>query len=257
MYASLPRPTIFAHRGSSAHAPENTLAAFETAIRQGADGIELDARLTVDEQVVVIHDPTVDRTTGASGVVRQMSLVELKKLDAGSHFDYGFRGEHIPSLDEVFETVGHRIFINVELVNYNSPLDNLPEAIARIVLRHKLEKRLLFSSFNPIALIRIKRLLSKTPVGLLALPGRSGAWSRSWLGKLVGYQSLHPEASDLSKELIEKIHQWNCRVHVFTVNSEQQMRQFFAWGVDGIITDDPVLARQVLAENRQSSDPST
>jgi glycerophosphoryl diester phosphodiesterase len=257
MYASLPRPTIFAHRGSSAHAPENTLAAFEMAIRQGAEGIELDAKLTADDQVVVIHDPTVNRTTGVNGVVRQMNLAELKKLDAGSHFDYGFRGEHIPSLDEVFETVGHRIFINVELTNYTSPLDNLPEAIARIVLRHKLEKRILFSSFNPIALIKIKRLLPKTPIGLLALPGKSGAWSRSWPGRLIGYQALHPEASDLSEGLIKKIHQWDCRVHVYTVNSEQQMRQFFAWGVDGLITDDPVLARQALAENRQSSDPPT
>jgi glycerophosphoryl diester phosphodiesterase len=256
MYANLPRPMIFAHRGSSAYAPENTLTAFETAIRQGADGIELDAKLTADGQVVVIHDPTIDRTTGVNGVVRQMNLAELKKLDAGSHFDYGFRGESIPSLEEVFETVGHRIFINVELTNYTSPLDNLPEAVAHIVLRHKLEKRILFSSFNPLALIRIKHLVPKTPVGLLALPGKNGAWSRSWPGRLVGYQALHPDASDLTEVLIKKIHQWNCRVHVYTVNSEHQMRQFFIWGVDGIFTDDPVLARQVLAENRQSSDPS-
>lgn len=256
MYANLPRPTIYAHRGSSANAPENTLAAFELAIRQGADGIELDAKLTADGQVVVIHDPTTNRTTGVNGVVAQMNLAELKKLDAGSHFDYGFRGEHIPTLDEVFETVGHRIFINVELTNYTSPLDGLPDAVADIVLRHKLEKRILFSSFNPVALIRIKRRLSKTPVGLLALPGKSGAWSRSWLGRLVGYQALHPETSDLSEDLIKKIHQWNCRVHVYTVNAEQQMRQFFDWRVDGIFTDDPALAKQVLAENRQSTDPS-
>ena len=257
MYASLSRPTIFAHRGSSAHAPENTLAAFELAIRQGADGIELDAKLTADRQVVVIHDPTVNRTTGADGVVRQMSLAEIKKLDAGSHFDYGFRGEPIPTLDEVFESVGHRIFVNVELTNYASMLNDLSDHVAQIVKRHKLENRVLFSSFNPIALIRIRLLLPKTPIGLLALPGKSGAWARSWTGKLVGYQALHPEASDLTETLIQKNHQRNCRVHVYTVNSEQQMRQFFTWGVDGIITDDPVLAKQVLTGNRQSSNPST
>ncbi len=254
MFTNLPRPTIFAHRGSSAYAPENTLAAFEMAIRQGADAIELDAKLTADGQVVVIHDPTVNRTTGVNGVVRQMSLAELQKLDAGSHFDFGFRSQQIPTLDEVFETVGHRIFINVELTNYTSPLDNLAETIAHIVLRHKLDKRILFSSFNPLALIRIKRLLKKSPVGLLALPGKSGTWARSWPGRLVGYQAMHLEASDLTEELIRKIHQRNCRVHVYTVNAEQQMRQFFAWGVDGIFTDDPILAKQVLAENRQSSD---
>ena len=161
MYANLPRPTIFAHRGSSAHAPENTLAAFELAIRQGADGIELDAKLTADHQVVVIHDSTVNRTTGANGIVRRMNLAEIKKLDAGSHFDYGFRGETIPTLDEVFETVGHRIFINVELTNYASPFDDLPDQVARVVKRHKQENRILFSSFNPLALLRVKYLLPK------------------------------------------------------------------------------------------------
>jgi glycerophosphoryl diester phosphodiesterase len=256
MYANLPRPTIFAHRGSSAHAPENTLAAFELAIRQGADAIELDAKLTADGQVVVIHDPTVNRTTGAVGAVRELSLAELKKLDAGSHFDFGFRGEPIPTLDEVIESVGHRIFINIEITNYVSPLDDLPEHIAQIVKRQKMGNRVLFSSFNPIALIRVKRLLPKTPIGLLALPGKSGALSRSWAGRLLGYQALHPDVSDLTEALINQVHQWKCRVHVYTVNSEQQMRQFFAWGVDGIFCDDPVLAKQVLTENRQSSDPS-
>jgi len=256
MYNNLPRPTIFAHRGSSAHAPENTLAAFELAIQQGADAIELDAKLTADGQVVVIHDPTVNRTTGADGAVREMSLAELKKLDAGSHFDIGFRGEPIPTLDEVFETVGHRIFINVEITNYLSLLDDLPEHIVKIVKRHKVENRILFSSFNPFALIRVKRLLPKTPIGLLALPGKSGAWSRSWIGRVLGYQALHPEASDLTLALIKKVHQGNCRVHVYTVNSEQQMRQFFTLGVDGIFSDDPVLAKQALAEDRHSSDPS-
>ncbi len=256
MYANLPRPAIFAHRGSSAHAPENTLAAFNLAIQQGADAIELDAKLTADGQVVVIHDPTVNRTTGSEGVVRQMTLADLKKLDAGSYFDFSFRGETIPTLDEVFESVGHRIFINVEITNYTSPLDNLPGCIARIVKRHKLEKQILFSSFNPIALIRVKRLLPQTPVGLLALSGKSGAWSRSWIGRLIGYQALHPETSDVTEALIKKVHQWNCRIHVYTVNSEQQMRQLFSWGVDGIFSDDPVLAKQILEEDRQSSHPS-
>ena len=255
MYTNLPRPTIFAHRGASAHAPENTLAAFELAIQQGADAIELDAKLTTDGQVVVIHDPTVNRTTGVEGTVREMSLAELKQLDAGSHFDYSFRGERIPTLDEVFETVGHRIFINIEITNYTSPLDALPEHIAQVVKRHKVENRIMFSSFNPVALIRVKRLLPKTPIGLLALPGKSGAWSRSWVGRLLGYQALHPEASDITQALVKKVHQWNCRIHVYTVNSEQLMRQLFMLGIDGLFSDDPVLARQVLAENRQSSDP--
>jgi glycerophosphoryl diester phosphodiesterase len=91
MLTELPRPTIFAHRGASAYAPENTLAAFELALRQGADAIELDAKLTRDGHIVVIHDQTVDRTTEGRGRVKDMTLAELRKLDAGSHFDVAFQ----------------------------------------------------------------------------------------------------------------------------------------------------------------------
>ena len=92
MFAHLPQTAIFAHRGASAHAPENTLASFELAIRQGADAIELDAKLTADGQVVVLHDRTVDRTTNGSGEVNHLNLAQLRMLDAGSHFDIAYKG---------------------------------------------------------------------------------------------------------------------------------------------------------------------
>src|SRR5512138_390835 len=101
-------PAIFAHRGASAHAPENTLAAFRLALEHGADGIELDAKLTSDGQVVVIHDQTVERTTGDPGMVRDMTLAQLKALDAGSFFDSAFTREPIPTLAEVFDLIGSR-----------------------------------------------------------------------------------------------------------------------------------------------------
>ena len=182
MYTELPRPTLFAHRGSSAHAPENTLAAFELAIRQGIPAIELDATLCADGHVVVIHDETVNRTTGESGVVRHMPLTALKELDAGSWFAPAFKGEKIPTLAEVFETVGKRIFINVEIKNYDSPLDDLPARIARLVQKYDVADRLLFSSFNPVALLRVGRLLPRVPRGLLVFRGKKGAWARGWLG---------------------------------------------------------------------------
>src|SRR4030043_292433 len=90
-YVDLKRPTIFAHRGSSAYAPENTLAAFKLAVEQHADGIELDAKLSADGQIVVIHDPTVDRTTDGTGLVNSLTLPQIKQLDAGSKFDPAFR----------------------------------------------------------------------------------------------------------------------------------------------------------------------
>lgn len=245
-FLDLPRPVIIAHRGASAHAPENTLAAFELALRQGADAVELDAKLTADGQVVVFHDQTVDRTTGGKGRVKDLSLAELRKLDAGSHFDCAFRGEPIPTLDEVFKAVGQLTYINVELTNYSSLTDNLPEKVAALVRRHKLTRRVLFSSFNPIALVRIRRLLPDMPIGLLAFSGRKGALARSWIGRWLSYQALHPEVSDVTAALVANAHRRGCRVHVYTVNRSDDMRQLFAFGVDGIFTDDPVLARQAL-----------
>ncbi len=248
MFEQLPRPTIFAHRGSSAHAPENTLAAFELALRQGADGIELDAKLSADGQVVVIHDQTVERTTDGSGRVKSLTLAEMRKLDAGSHFDFAFRGECIPTLDEVFKAVGQLTFINVELTNYTSITDDLPVRVAELVKRHKLSRRVLFSSFNPVALLRIHPLVPDAPIGLLAGPGRTGAVARSWLGTWLGYQSLHPEVSDVTAELVKRVHRRGCRVFVYTVNLPQEMRRLFDLDIDGIFTDDPVLAQQVRQE---------
>src|SRR5512145_1023455 len=100
MLETLPRPVIFAHRGASAHAPENTLAAFELAIAQQADAVELDVKLTADGQVIVFHDSTVDRTTNGHGKVQDMTLAELKALDAGSFLGSQFAGEKIPTLEE-------------------------------------------------------------------------------------------------------------------------------------------------------------
>src|SRR5919108_5142241 len=133
MLTSLPQPIIFAHRGASAYAPENTMAAFELALTQGTDAIELDVKLSADEQAVVIHDATVDRTTGGRGRVKDLSLAELRSLDAGRFFSEKYIGEKIPTLEEVFERVGERTFINVELTNYNSRRDRLVETVSTLV----------------------------------------------------------------------------------------------------------------------------
>jgi glycerophosphoryl diester phosphodiesterase len=248
MTPELTRPIIFAHRGASAHAPENTLAAFKLALDHEADAFELDAKLTADGQVVVIHDQTVDRTTDGQGDVRYMTLGALQELDAGSFFDIAFRGERIPTLAQVFEAFGHKIFINVELTNYASPDDDLPARVVELVKHHRLEKQVLFSSFNPRALRKARRLAADVPAGLLALPGRRGWWARSWLGRiLVSYDALHPQASDVTARLVRSVHNRGQRVNVWTVNQPEEMRRLFAIGIDGLITDDPRLARQALS----------
>ncbi len=126
-------PIIFAHRGDSAHAPENTLVSFELALAQGADAIELDAKLSADGEVVVIYDATVDRTTDGHGRVARLTLTDLRSLDAGCSFSEKYRGQKIPLLEEVFETVGKKTYINVELTNYAAPRDPLVEKVCALV----------------------------------------------------------------------------------------------------------------------------
>jgi glycerophosphoryl diester phosphodiesterase len=242
------RPIIFAHRGASAQAPENTLSAFDLALRYEADAIELDVKLSLDGEVVVIHDQTVERTTDGQGDVRLMSLDALQKLDAGSFFDVAFHGERIPTLGQVFDAVGHKTFINVELTNYASPKDDLPDRVVELVKHHRLEKRILFSSFNYRALRKTMQLLPEVPIALLASAGPSGWWARSWFGRMiVPYEALHPELSDITPALVAAAHRRGHRLNVYTVNLPDDMLRLFNMGVDGIFTDDPQLARKVLA----------
>ncbi len=239
MLNTLPTPIIFAHRGASLHAPENTIAAFELALQQGADAIELDVKLSADQIPVVIHDPTVDRTTNGSGAIANLSLAALKELDAGE-------GQRIPTLDEVFESVGGKILINVELTNYKTRDDNLVDKVVEVVKKHNLAEGIIFSSFIPKNLNRAAELLPQTPRGLLALPSFLGWIVRNILFKKGDYQALHPKLENASKKQFEAIHRMGRRVHVWTVNDPDDMRRLADWGVDGIFTDDPELAVKVL-----------
>ena len=250
MLETLPRPTIFAHRGASAHAPENTLAAFELALAQGADGIELDAKLSEDGHVVVIHDATVDRTTDRQGRVKDISLAELRSLDAGGFFAEQYRGEKVPTLEEVFEALGKRMFVNVELTNYNTPGDHLVESVCMLVKKCGLQKQVLFSSFFASNLSKARGLLPEVPRGLLAFNGLLGVWARSFGFAFGRYQALHPNLKDVTPQQVQRVHRLKRRVHVWTVNTAEDMRRLFNWDVDGIFTDDPQLAVQVRGESK-------
>jgi glycerophosphoryl diester phosphodiesterase len=234
-------PYFFAHRGASAHAPENTIASFQLAYEQGAPLIEFDVKLTADKQVVVIHDQTVDRTTNGKGNVKQLTLSTLKQLDAGSWFDEKYRGERIPTLDEVFESQGRQLCMNVELTNYSSPLDGLVDKVSGLVKKHGLENRVLFSSFFPTNLIRARKLLPDVSCGQLALPGGAGWWQRVW-GRLIDVQADHPYTSDVTSDSVALAHKRDRLVHVWTVNDPTDMRRLCDLGVDGFFTDDPQLA---------------
>jgi glycerophosphoryl diester phosphodiesterase len=243
-----PRPLIFAHRGASVHAPENTLAAFELALEQGAQGIELDVKLSGDGEVVVIHDPTVHRTTDGQGRVSELDLDSLRTLDAGSFFSENFSGEKIPTLIEVFETMGKRAFINVELTNYTTRRDGLAEKVCDLVKQFGMQENVLFSSFLPSNLTRTRNLLPDTPRGILALGGWKGWWFRSFGFTFGDYQALHPNLQDMSPRQVARVHRLERKIYVWTVNAAEDMRRLFKWNVDGIITDDPKLAMEILSE---------
>lgn len=250
MLVSIPQPIIFAHRGASTHAPENTLAAFELALAQNTDAIELDVKLSADGQVVVIHDPTVDRTTGSHGRVKDLSLAQLKSLDAGSFFSEKFRGEKIPTLEEVFEAVGNRTLINVELTNYTTPRDQLVEKVCKLVKKLRLQDHVIFSSFFVSNLTKAGAYLPEIPRGLLAFGGPLGAWARSFGFAFGKYQALHPFLKDVTPQQVQRVHRLGRRLHVWTVNAAEDMRRLFHWGVDGIFTDDPQLALQVRSGSK-------
>ncbi len=246
-WPSLGRPFVFGHRGASAHAPENTLEAFELALESGADGIEFDVKLSSDGRVVVMHDATLERTTDGRGRVNQHALAELMTLNASAHFQPPYAPTHIPTLEQVFERLGGRIIMNVELTNYASPLDDLVPRVAALVRRFGLQESVLFSSFLPHNLWRAKALLPNVYRGMLSEPNR--------LGNLVckglwhwGCQALHPHLEQVTPDLVAAVHRRGGRVHVYTVNQPDDMRRLRAWGVDAIYTDDPALAQHIFSE---------
>jgi glycerophosphoryl diester phosphodiesterase len=246
MFEHSPRPIIFAHRGASLHAPENTLEAFTLAMQHGADGVELDAKLSADGEVVVIHDSTVDRTTNGRGRVAALPLAELRALDAGSSFSEKFRGARIPTLDEVFETIGRIGIINVELTNYTTPRDRLVEKVCGLVKKHNLQNSVLLSSFFASNLKKAARLLPETPRALLAWGGWMGIWARSFGFMFGDYQALHPYITDVNARQIARVHQLKRRVHVWTANTAEEILMLKSWNVDGIFTDDPLTAARAL-----------
>jgi len=248
MIEHFPRPILFAHRGDVAHAPENTLPAFQQAIQKGADGVELDVNLTADGHVIVIHDSNVDRTTDGKGRVDSLTLEVIRKLDAGKWFDEKFAGTQVPLLEEVFETVGRDKIINIELkfANYFTPHEGLVVKVCELIKRHNNQSQILFSSFFPSSLKIAAQMLPEVPRGLLAARGFLGLWARSFGFMFGDYQALHPHISSVSREQILRAHRLKRRVHVWTVNKPEEILQLKDWGVDGIITDDPQMAVRAL-----------
>jgi glycerophosphoryl diester phosphodiesterase len=245
MLKNWPNPMVFAHRGASVKAPENTIASFQLAKTLNADAVEFDVKLTSDRQVVVIHDATVDRTTNGTGKVSDLSLAEIKHLDAGAKFNEIYDGERIPTLREVFETFGDQLRFNIELTNYKTPLDGLIYEVKKLIDEFKLKESIIFSSFNPMNLSLARNLMPEIDCGLLTFPGTLGKLSMLLTNKK-SYQAVHPNVADVNEKLVSTIHSQGKRVHVWTVNDKEKMKELLGLGVDGIFTDNPEELKSLL-----------
>ena len=235
------RPLLIAHRGASAHAPENTLGAFALAMQQRADGIELDVKRCASGEVVVLHDHTVDRTTNGTGTVESLTLAQLRALDAGA-------GERIPTLDEVLDLIEPEpgFLINIEITNYDTPRDGLENEVVRLVQRRSFASRTLYSSFNHMLVRRLAALQPDVPRAVLYWP-EGPAWIRNvWLSPLIRHEFRHPQFGMVTPQSIRRMHAAGRRVNVWTVNEEADIRRVAALGVDGIIGDSPIAMRRAL-----------
>lgn len=234
---------VWAHRGASGHAPENTLPAFELALEQGADGFELDVQLTRDDEVVVIHDETLERTTDGNGWVADHSLEDLKRLDASSGHEQ-YAGTRIPTLSEVFELVRDTgTVVNVELKNSRMAYKGLEERVLALVAEHDMAHRVVLSSFNHYSLRHLVGLGTELALGALYSEPLWKPWQ--YAGKL-GATALHPPLAATRRKVVEKSREHGLAVHVWTVNEPDDIERMLALDVDALITNYPDVARSLV-----------
>jgi len=243
------QPWIIAHRGASGYAPENTIAAFRTAVEMGAAFIETDLHLTRDARFVAIHDSTLQRTTNGSGAVRDFTLAELKELDAGRWFDHAFIGEHIPTLEEVL-TFGrdHDVLIYLEL-KYDVAW-GMHHALAAALREAGDVARSIVISFDPGTLDSLRKHDPAIMTGLLVEERRPDT-----VGTAVGAgaRQLCPRGDLITSDFVNEAHLSDLQVATWTINQPDQMRRVISAGVDGIMSDYPNRLKSVI-ENLDPED---
>lgn len=234
---------IWAHRGASAYAPENTLPAFEMAEQMGADGVELDVQLTADGEVVVIHDETLDRTTNGTGAIAQLTLAEIRRFEAANGMPE-YAGTTVPTLDEVFEALAPgRMTINVELKNLFEFYPGIERAVLDLIAAHDLSDRVLISSFNHYSLKTVQQIDRELPLALLFSDGIYLPWEYA---VEFGAKAIHPHYGFLRiPGLVEYAHAAGVAVNIWTVNEVADLGRVIGAGVDAVITNFPDRALSV------------
>lgn len=234
-----PRALVLAHRGASAERPENTRAAFELAVAQGADAIETDLHLSRDGAVVLLHDAELERL-GGRGVVGEAALAELRALDAGG-------GEPVPELGEVLDAFGARVAFNLELKRgLEAEYPGLEARALAAVEARGLLGRTLFSAFYDPLLRTLRARSPEARIGLLLSPRYPARWLER--ARALGAEALHPEASLVDAPLVEAAHAEGLAVHPYTVDEEDALRRLLALGVDGVFTNRPARLRRLVDE---------
>jgi len=232
---------VWGHRGASAVAPENTLAAFRVAAVAGADGVELDVQLSGDGVPVVLHDRTVDRTSDGRGAVGELSLAEIRELDAGSWFGAAFAGEKIPTLAEVLSWGGGRLRFNVEIKDSAAG-----QAVLELARRY-VRTSMVVSSFDHALLEELRRRAPNLPLAFL--------WEESgWPAALeraaaCGAESFHPRVDGLSAELVAVCQECGMAVYPWTVDQAPELDICRRLAVDGVFCNDPARVLAWLCEN--------
>nr|WP_307775551.1 glycerophosphodiester phosphodiesterase [uncultured Cetobacterium sp.] len=229
---------ILGHRGASGSAPENTLAAFKMAFEMGVDGLEFDVQQTKDGELVVFHDWTLERTSNGKGNLKDFTLAELKKLDAGSWFSEKFKGEKIPTLKEVMDIIPEDKFINIELKEENSVENRGTEKTLVNFLKDYKHIDIVVSSFSHNLLKNIKELDSTIKIGVL-LESNLIDVNRYLDSMEFEIFSYHPGKSFLNKEQVKKVKSSGKMVNVWTVNFIEDGEKVRDMGVDSIITNYP------------------
>lgn len=241
----------FAHRGASGDYPENTLLAFKEGIKRGGSGIELDVHKTKDSELVVIHDEDVERTMQSKGLIKDLTLAEIRQLKCKKALFANHEECRIPTLDEVLKLVrDQEIVVNIELKTDVISYSGIEEDVIKLIQHYGIKNKTLISSFNPQSLKKCKEIDSTIKTGFLYYQPMDDVIQYA---KVLQVDAIHPGLNGVTEDLIIQAHKNQLKVNVYTVNSPTHMRRLIDAGVDGIFTDYPKLLTEILEEEREKS----
>lgn len=233
------RPRIWAHRGDSAHAPENTMLAFDKGRAAGADGLELDVRFDGDKNVVVFHDSKLDRLCGRPGTMETTPAAERKTLRVG--------GESIPLLAEVLSAFDMEIDVEIKALKVGR-MRELVEATAKVIKDSGRMDQILVSSFDPFALVQLHAHLPDVAVAFLFHQDQALPLRRGWIGRVIGAALVHPQNTLCTDETVRRWHTAGLPINAWTVDDEAELLRLARLGVDGVFCNDVAHAVKVFAK---------